>query len=459
MVGWRALFSGAGAIFVIALALACNESSPGAVAGSRLTAEGTDRGARGDTVLTQDVVVVVHSYTGKTARAGAEIARIFGAALYRRGEGPISIPVPGPDPAELRAAVSRARLVFLGYPIWNAAPSFWAQELARELPLEGKKVVLFETFIHASRDEERQKLQDDIERRGGTVVAVLPFLWPQNATPERRDDDVRRAILSRPHLWREEEPAPKPDCSAEGAPEGHVLCRVPAGHAWLGSGPDGVDPGSPPPRWRRVPAFAIDRHEVTNAQFARCVQDGACRGLLNPFPCIGFEDEPRPDWPLFCVDPATARAYCRWAGLRLVREAEWYRAARGDTLAPYPWGDASPVAGPQPRGNFGQKVGKGLELYETVSADAEWIEDGVPFLAKVCSFPAGDSPFGVCDLAGNIAELIEPEGSPETPDAPAYLAGGSWIEAEPRYLNVGATAPLPRPAGFYLTGFRCARDL
>jgi formylglycine-generating enzyme required for sulfatase activity len=86
------------------------------------------------------------------------------------------------------------------------------------------------------------------------------------------------------------------------------------------------------------------------------------------------------DHPVTCISWRDAQAFCRWAGVRLPSEAEWEKVARGGDGRIYPWGDEPPT---DRLCNFNEKVG-----------------DTTP----VGSYPAGASPYGCLDMAGNVWE-------------------------------------------------------
>jgi formylglycine-generating enzyme required for sulfatase activity len=174
--------------------------------------------------------------------------------------------------------------------------------------------------------------------------------------------------------------------------EADGLMLVQAGAFWMGR-----DDGTPDeaPRHRVfVRDFWIDRHKVTNTEFAAFLEAG---GAMSADGDRRFDDDDADArihrvggrWvadagyeqhPAVEVSWFGARDYCAWKRQRLPTEAEWEKTARGDDGRPYPWGSAAPTAA---RAIFGR-----------------------PFnaTAPTQGRPAGRSPYGVEDLLGNLRE-------------------------------------------------------
>ena len=206
-------------------------------------------------------------------------------------------------------------------------------------------------------------------------------------------------------------------------------------------------------------SYWIDRTEVTNGQYRRCVDGGACTPPTDTgsFTRVQYYGDAGFDaYPVVQVNWGQAEAYCRWAGARLPTEAEWEFAARGPENRLFPWGD---------------KFDSGRLNYCDVScpgmSDPSY-DDGFPDTAPIGSFPMGASWVGALDMAGNVREWVADWYGPYTseasidPEGPAsgesrIPRGGSWYDTpdDVRSLNRGANVPdYTHPK----VGFRCAVD-
>lgn len=186
-----------------------------------------------------------------------------------------------------------------------------------------------------------------------------------------------------------------------------------------------------------VEPFRLDATAVTVGTYQACVQAGACsepdRG-----PWCAYGDEARNAHPVTCVDWKQAVTYCAWVGKRLPSEEEWEWAARGAEAATvYPWGNDEPAGQLCWSGRGNERGARGFDQTCTVG-----------------SFPGGDSPQGVKDLAGNVREWTS-SGYPGAPDR--VTRGSSWNYNEGKQVQVTNRIRLSpgHRAGFL--GFRCAR--
>jgi serine/threonine-protein kinase len=167
--------------------------------------------------------------------------------------------------------------------------------------------------------------------------------------------------------------------------------------------------------------FWIDQVEVTNGMYALCVQAGNCarpRKLSSSTRSSYYDNPEFRDYPVVQVTWTDAQDYCAWAGRRLPTEAEWERAARGDDMRTYPWGDEPPSE---------RYANYGMVLRDT---------------SRVGSYARGASPFGALDMAGNVWEWVsdfynvdyyvtaptaDPTGPAEIPGrAQRVIRGGSY---------------------------------
>jgi formylglycine-generating enzyme required for sulfatase activity/uncharacterized caspase-like protein len=272
--------------------------------------------------------------------------------------------------------------------------------------------------------------------------------------------------------------------------DGAEMVLVPAGEFWMGSDQAEVDrfvedckKAGVQEAWckewgqREVPrhrvmldAFHIDRDEVTNALFERFVQatshrttaeregkgwvwhpkDGKWQleevggaGWRTPG---GSGTSAASDHPVVQVSWHDADAYCRWAGKRLPTEVEWEKAARGTDGRRYPWGD-----------DWDQTRANGAMTAKATR--------------PVGSYHSGTSPYGVHDMAGNVAEWVadwfgkdyyqrSPLRNPTGPDSGTrrVLRGGSW-SFSPRVLRSANRLDGSPDGRDNNLGFRCARGV
>ena len=161
-------------------------------------------------------------------------------------------------------------------------------------------------------------------------------------------------------------------------------------HDRLGAAYVWVPPGA------GLAGFWMLRTPVTNALWRAAVQAGA---VEQPSNTRAYDDPARAQHPVVYVTREQARAYATWVGGRLPRDAEWTRAAQGDDGRTYPWGEQPPDA---TRANYNRNVGA---------------------TTPVGSYPAGASPYGLLDMAGNVWEWVEPDGGG---DRPFIVRGGAF---------------------------------
>jgi iron(II)-dependent oxidoreductase len=221
------------------------------------------------------------------------------------------------------------------------------------------------------------------------------------------------------------------------------MVDIPAGPFTMGN--DAADPEDGPAHEVDLPAFEIDRFEVTNADFASFAE---ATGYVSDAENAGKKSwrdelgEGMDNHPVTRVTWNDATAHCEWLGKRLPSEAEWEKAARGAEGLAFPWGNDWDPA----RANV-----KATGLRDT---------------AAVGSFGAGASPYAVEDMVGNVWEWTADwyQAYPGNTAGDAYygeqcrvMRGGGWFDEEPQATTFNRNCAVPDATSSDELGFRCAR--
>ncbi len=232
------------------------------------------------------------------------------------------------------------------------------------------------------------------------------------------------------------------------ATDGATMLCVPAGDFLMGSDSSEAWENESPVHNVYLDAFWIDKTEVTNAMYARCVAAGVCR---EPYQFSSktrdsyFNHSDYANYPVIFIDMNDAQDYCNWVGGRLPTEAEWEKAARGTDGRTYPWGNSN--------------LDRNHTNYNENEGDT----------TAVGSYPSGASPYGALDMLGNVWEWtsdwlsddyysLSPRSNPAGPASGEYIVwrGGSF----------GSVARVVRVSNRYggsinyrkdSLGFRCVR--
>ena len=268
--------------------------------------------------------------------------------------------------------------------------------------------------------------------------------------PERFWDDIAShqvdALVSYDPATELRLPASAPKAAVSKGPRDEPgMAFIPAGPFIMGT-ERGEWNDEAPRHLVELSAYYIDKTEVTNAAYTKCVGARKCRGAqYGRDPVLG-----RPDHPIAAANWFDAVAYCEFVGKRLPTEAEWEKAARGTDEREYPWGND----------------------WDRKKLNHKGDDDGFEKSAPVGSFPASASPYGVLDMGGNLWEWTadnysqvyfrksaakDPKGPPA--GRKRAMRGGSWMYDLPFFHTAHNRSPGRPEVHKRYVGFRCAKSL
>jgi formylglycine-generating enzyme required for sulfatase activity len=325
-----------------------------------------------------------------------------------------------------------------------------------------------------------------------TPEAVSEAVTGVSAEPEAATAEPEPPPTSPP---AEPTPTPVPAQAVETTirpKDGAVMVFVPAGEFLMGAsaadlslvgagGPPKLAGGDEQPQHPvTLEAYWIDQTEVTNAQFsnfanltgyqttAQVEGYGTSPGQeiegANFFHPRGSETgiDDKLDHPVVQVSWHDATTYCEWAGARLPTEPEWEKAAKGPANdRVFPWGNAFQL----PEFDVATVTNFCSSSCPVEAGRDPNVDDGFAYTAPVGRFPAGASPYGVLDMAGNVWEWVDGfyQGYPGTTYEQAgdfgesyrVVRGGSWDNAAQHLRTTFRQNNEPRLRSDG-TGFRCA---
>ena len=121
---------------------------------------------------------------------------------------------------------------------------------------------------------------------------------------------------------------------------------------------------------------------MTNKMYAQCVSTGSCAAPAQEIGTPVYSNPQYGDYPVVGVTWDMASNYCQWAQGQLPSEAQWEKAARGESGALYPWGIDNPSCS--------------LSNYKGCLGHTSDVTD----------YPGGHSPYGAYGMAGNVFQWV-----------------------------------------------------
>ena len=229
------------------------------------------------------------------------------------------------------------------------------------------------------------------------------------------------------------QPAPSSPTASVGSSA--AMIRIPAGTFMMGSE---QGPGDQRPVHSvTVASFEMDVTEVTVSAYLACVRAGKCSQSYSA-PYCNTQQAGKDNHPFNCVDWNPATSYCAAVGKSLPTEEEWEYAVKGTDGREFLWGQSAPA---------------GRLCWQR--------RDRPQGTCPVGSYPSGDSPFGLHDMAGNLwewtssgysAHYNEPRG-----DDTRVTRGGSFVDSVDSLITTSVRYARSASNWTGANGFRCAR--
>ena len=220
--------------------------------------------------------------------------------------------------------------------------------------------------------------------------------------------------------------------------DGSQLIHIPSGDFLMGSGV-----GNAPQKTVTLDAYWIYKTEVTNKMYVQCVVTGNCAVPAQEIGTPVYTNPDYGDYPVVGVTWDMAANYCKWVQGQLPTEAQWEKAARGQDGGVYPWGN--------------DNAGCDLLNYQGCLGHTSGVND----------YPAGRSPYGLLDMAGNVFQWVNdfyeehyydsmPAQNPTGPSAgDSHVVRGSSFESEASQTLSGVRHPASPAYHSRDLGFRC----